>query len=282
MTMMFPSAALDQPTGATFARNRPLGPTSLRKSVIGLCVLSVLSGCAYNSGRPDRLASANGSLAGNARNGPGACTQLREEDIDTNYGGTVAEGVGVGAVIGAGLGALLGVLAGGDGKSAATGAAIGAAAGGTYGAVDGVQTANAKKQYALQEAQLDCQLVAAKADNAKLATLVAGMKKSVAETERQLATLEQDYAAKRVSKEAAQKELASIDDNTAQLQRSMAAMKARRDEYQQARNSTQQSANNSLDTQQLDQQISALNSQIAQAETDLNRLLDKRKVAQVG
>jgi hypothetical protein len=242
----------------------------------------MVSGCAYNSERPSSMNAPSQVAAQNVNAGPTECMNINEQTIDTGYDRTVAEGVGAGALIGAGLGALLGVLAGGDGKSAAIGAGIGAAAGGTYGAVDGMQTAKVKERYAVQEAQLDCQLVAAKTDNAKLATLVAGMRASVAETERQLAQLEQDYAAKRLSKDVAQQELASIDESTAQLQRSMGAMQQRRDEYQRAHDATQQSANNSLDSQDLDRQIVLLNTQIAAAERDLNRLLDKRKVAQVG
>jgi archaellum component FlaC len=247
----------------------------------------MVSGCAYNSERPSSMNAPtqqttvqNGN--GNANGGPTACMNINEQTIETGYDSTVAEGVGVGALVGAGLGALFGVLAGGDGKSAAIGAGVGAAAGGVYGAADGAQTARAKQRYAVQEAQLDCQLVAAKADNAKTATLVAGMRASVADTEKQLAQLEQDFAAKRLSIENAQRELASIDEGTEQLRRSMAALQKRRDEYKHARDTTQQSANNSLDSQELDRQIALLNSQIAAAEQDLNRLLDKRKVAQVG
>jgi len=246
-----------------------------RGSMAAVCALSlVVSACTTpNDAGPGSVAQTN--------NGPAACMQITSKDIDTNYGSTVAEGAAIWAVVGAAVGALAGAAAGG-GDGAATGAAIGGGAGAAYGTVSGVQTAEAKKQYALQEAQLDCQITAAKEDNAKLAKMVESTQAAVKQTEQQLADLEKAYAAKRLSREQAQKELASVDENTAQIQRSVAAMKKRRDEYQQARDNTQTAANNTLNTAEIDKQIASLNSQIAAAESDLNNLMDRRKVAQVG
>lgn len=218
-------------------------------------------------------------------NGPAACMQINADNIDTNYGGTVAEGAAIWGLVGAAVGALAGAATSNKknrGSGAATGAAIGAGAGLAYGSISGVQTAEAKKRYAVQEAQLDCQITAAKADNEKLAKMVTSMQAAVQQTEKKLADLESAYANKRMTKEQAQKELASVDESAAQIQRSVDAMKKRRDEYLQARDSTQNAANNSLNTAELDKQISQLNSQIASAERDLNRLMAQRKVAQVG
>jgi hypothetical protein len=256
-----------------FARNVNM---AFRIWVSGIGALAVaLSGCATpNEGRPNAAAQ-------NAGNGPAACMQINADNIDTNYGGTVAEGAAIWGLVGAAVGALAGAATGG-GRGAATGAAIGAGAGGAYGAVSGVQTAEAKKRYAVQEAQLDCQIAAAKADNEKLAKLVTSMQAAVQQTEKKLADLESAYANKRMSKEQAQKELASVDESAAQIKRSVDAMKKRRDEYLQARDSTQNAANNSLNTAELDKQISDLNKQIASAQSDLDRLMARRKVAQVG
>lgn len=238
-----------------------------------VCVLSVaLSGCA----------TAPTPLEQQAANGPQACMQITAKDIDSNYGGTVAEGAAIWAVVGGVAGALLGAATGGDSKSVAVGAAVGAAAGGAAGTVSGVQTAEAKKQYALQEAQLDCQITAAKADNEKLTKMVESTRAAVAQTEKRLADLETAYAAKRYSRDQAQKELASVDESTASIQHSVDAMNKRLGEYQQARENTQQAANNSLNTAELDKQIADLKMQIASAETDLDKLVTHRKVAQVG
>jgi len=170
----------------------------------------------------------------------------------------------------------------GNSRSIAEGAAIGGVAGAAGGAISGVQTANAKQQYALQEAQLDCQAKAAKADNEKLKRMVETTRAAVAQTEKQLADLEAAYAAKRTSRDEAQKELASVDESTASVQRNIDAMNKRLAEYQQARDSTMHASNNSLNTAELDKQIADLNTQIDAAEADLGRLVDHRKVAQVG
>jgi chromosome segregation ATPase len=134
----------------------------------------------------------------------------------------------------------------------------------------------------LQEAQLDCQIAAAKADNEKLTKMVESTRAAVAQTDKRLADLETAYAAKRYSRDQAQKELASVDESTASIQHSVDAMKKRLGEYQQARENTQQAANNSLNTAELDKQIADLKMQIASAETDLDKLVTHRKVAQVG
>src|SRR6185369_8790439 len=101
--------------------------------------------------------------------GVAACMNINEDQVPVNY----FETVGVATVAGAFLAALLGAAAGAvlskdSGKGARNGAIIGGVAGGALGAASGVQTAEQKKYYAVQLARYDCQLEAARDENAKL------------------------------------------------------------------------------------------------------------------
>ena len=58
------------------------------------------------------------------------------------------------------------------------------------GGIDGYGVAQQKKRYAVQEARLDCQLQAAKEDNAKLDKLLANLQTSISNNMKRIGELE--------------------------------------------------------------------------------------------
>jgi hypothetical protein len=59
-------------------------------------------------------------------------------------------------------------------------------------------------------------------------------------------------------------------------------MKSRKEQYETARDSNNQAADNSLDTAELDRNINDLNQKISEADSALDKLVERRKVAQIG
>jgi hypothetical protein len=251
-----------------------------QKGAVALSSLIVIaqfsSGCASTSEKLNYSARA-------AEGGPSECLKITQDDIDTNYGGTVTAGAILGGIAGTLLGVLAGAAAaaGGQDPSALVigGATAGFALGAGLGAADGVETAEKKEAYALQEAQLDCQTEALKDDNQEISKIVIAMKESTMEIESQLRELEAEYAAKRKSKADVEKDLAEIDDNSKQIERTISAMKTKRDTYVAARSKTQDAADGKLNTKELDQQIDTCNRKIQESEKLLENLLEHRKVA---
>ena len=214
-----------------------------------------------------------------AAGGPQQCNEITEDDVETDTASTTGGGVAVGAVLGAIFGALLGVAGGGDGRDVAAMAAVGAGAGGVVGGVDGYGVAQQKKRYAVQEARLDCQLQAAKEDNAKLDKLLANLQTSISNNMKRIGELEAEFKAKSMSAEEARMELASIDATTAQMERAVAQMKNRKQQYESARDANNKAADGKLNTVDLDRSISDLNNKIAEADAALNKMVERRKVA---
>ncbi len=237
-------------------------------------VLSLLCGCAVTSEKKELSVSTD-------EGGPSDCMKITVDDVDTNYSATVIVGTILGGAGGAIVGTLMAVATQ-DPTAIVTGAIAGAAIGTGMGAYSGVKTANSMEDYAVQEAQLDCQIEAAREDNERLSMLVEALRATVENTQLQLDDLETRYVAGRVSKDTALRELAAIDESTAQMNRSIASMKKRRDEYVDARTQTQNAAKDSLNTAELDKQISSYDAQIAASENELKRLIENRKVMPVG
>ena len=216
--------------------------------------------------------------------GVAACMNINEDQVPVNY----FETVGVATVAGAFLAALLGAAAGAvlskdSGKGARNGAIIGGVAGGALGAASGVQTAEQKKYYAVQLARYDCQLEAARTENANLKASGEALQASVDNLSNQLDQLENDYANKRITKAQAEKELAAIDADSVALKTRMTSMKANSEEYEQMASQTQQSAQGTrrkIDearVDELDRQIADMRDQNEELEREYDKLVERRK-----
>lgn len=209
------------------------------------------------------------------------CLAIDEDDVETNYGETVTVATILGGAGGALIGTVIAVVTR-DPSAIAAGAIAGAGFGAAEGAFSGVKTANQMKAYAVQEAQLDCQLATVKEGNERLSKLTASLNASLASNQKHLEELEELYVSKRVSKDEALKNLSQIDDATKQIERTISAVKKRRQQYIDARNQAQNAAEDHLDTTDIDKEIEIYNEQIHSSEEALQRLMDRRKVTYVG
>jgi chromosome segregation ATPase len=146
-----------------------------------------------------------------------------------------------------------------------------------------VQTAEQKKYYAVQLARYDCQLEAARNENANLKASGQALQASVDTLTHQLDQLEDDYANKRITKAQAEKELAAIDESAAALKTRLGSMKADTDQYQQMASQTQdmaQGTRRKIDearVDELDNQIADMRDQNEQLERQYDELLERRK-----
>lgn len=198
--------------------------------------------------------------------------RLREQ-ADT-FNQTVVEG----AVAGCAVGLLVGLLAAGNGQRG-QGAAIGCAAGAAMGGATGYYIADKQEQYANEEARLDSMTDDVRKDNQRLADMIATSRQVIAEDSRTLDTLNQKIASGQMSKDKAKQELARIDENTQYMQKTLAKLKEKHDEYVQARAQTQGTPQR---MQAMDKEIGTLEKQIAQLEGDINGLMQRRQVARIG
>jgi len=285
-------------------------PASARGLLLAAACVTAFQGggCAYSSGGPppgydpNRQAGAKpaqqGQQAQKASTNPQAgnfssvvqskglagCMSITEDQVPVNYFETVGVATVAGAFLAALLGAATGALLSNDrGRGAATGAVIGGVAGGALGGASGVQTAEQKKYYAVQLARYDCQLEAARNENANLKASGEALQNSVDTLTKQLDQLEDDYANKRITKAQAEKELAKIDADSAALKTRMNSMKANSEEYQQFASQTQdmaQGTRRKIDearVDQLDQQIADMRDQNEELEREYDRLVERRK-----
>ncbi len=274
-------------------------PAPARGFLLAVACLTVFQGggCAYSSGGPPPGYDPNRSAGAKTANvqpgnfgsvvksgGVSACMNIDEDQVPVNYFETVGVATAAGAVLLALLGAAAGAMMSNNaGRGAATGAVIGGVAGGALGAASGVQTAEQKKYYAVQLARYDCQLEAARDENAKLKASGEALQASVDTLSRQLDQLEDDYANKRITKAQAQKELAAIDADSAALKTRMTSMKANSEQYQQLASDTQQMAQGTrrkIDEARvdaLDQQIADMRDQNEELEREYDKLVERRK-----
>lgn len=208
--------------------------------------------------------------------------ELRMRQQTNDFNRTLAEGVAVGALTGAAAGAGIGALAGGNnrGSAALIGAGIGALVGSLAGYAAGSYYAKKKGKYADQEQLLDSMIADVQADNQKTQALVQDARTVAAADNQKLDKIKRDVAAKRISQEQAQKELAAIDSNRQVLEQSIASLSKRRDEWRQTAQEARADANNPR-LAQLDSEISKLDKQIALMQSELDAI-NARRVTVVG
>jgi prefoldin subunit 5 len=213
---------------------------------------------------------------------PLSLAEMRMRQQANDFDRTLAEGVAVGALGGAAAGAGIGALAGGDnrGSAALIGAGIGAVLGSLAGYTAGSYYAKKKGQYADQEQLLDSMIAEAQADNQKTEALLQDTQTIAAADKRKLDQIKRDLAAKRISQEQAQKELAAIDSNRQALETSIANLTKRQEEWRQAAQEARSDANNPRIVQ-LDYEIDRLDKQIALMQSELDAI-NARRLTVVG
>ncbi|MGQ0697104.1 MAG: hypothetical protein ACT4PZ_02565 [Panacagrimonas sp.] len=136
-----------------------------------------------------------------------------------------------------------------------------------------------RSQYANREQALNEMVKDAKADNAKLSSLIATTRQVVAEDKAEIDQVKRDIAAKKISRQDADKKLASVDANRAQLEKTLAGLRQRQQNWREIASSERQQGTK---TAALDAEIATLNKQIASMESALFELNDYRKISAVG
>ena len=201
--------------------------------------------------------------------------RMRAQAADFNR--TIAEGVVFGALLGAMAGAAAGaaVKSKNRGEGAAIGAAIGALAGGVLGGAAGSYYADKKQQYANEEQRLDSILADLRQQNTELAQLVDSTRTVVAADQQRLGQIDHDLAARRISRQQAQQQLAEVDGNIRFLQQTVSTLRERRADWQ-AVADTARTDTSSARIQQMDQEINRLEQQIQLIEGELNALTSRR------
>jgi len=236
-----------------------------RIGCVGLSLVLLLAGCAGTAETGEPLTPAQASM--------------RQQSAD--YNRTILEGVGVGALGGAARGAGIGAVASSNnrGMGALIGAAIGAVAGGIAGGVTGSYYANKKQEYANEEQRLDAVIADIASENQKLEALNRTTQDVVAEDKRKLDSIEQDLAAKKITKAQAQRELASIDGDRRVIEQTITNLKKRRDEWKQVAVQARQEATSgtgNAKVAEIDREIEQLSQQIALMQGELEALTSRR------
>ena len=230
---------------------------------LGVAVISlaiIVSGCAqrqthHPSGRPFTPAE-----------------QRLRDQADT-FNQTVLEGCAAGAVAGTAGGA----LAGRDWKTALIGAVIGTA----IGCGAGAYIANIQEQRTLDEQQMDKVIADVRADNERLTGLVNTAQDVIAADKAKIEQIDRQLATGQISMAQARSEMASVDENQRYLESTLGNVRLRQNEWKEVaaearrRGDTQKVA-------EMDREIVKLETQVASLESELDTLVERRRVSPVG
>ncbi len=157
-------------------------------------------------------ASACQTAGGGSANDPNLTPAQRELRAEADrFNQTVGEGAVIGAIGGALLGALVS-------DNRATGALIGAAAGAAVGAGTGYFVASQNQQYATREQQIRAQIQAAQQDVARYGRVVASTQRVVDQHKTNIASLNAQYRAGRVTAQQFRAQTAGVRDDIVAIQ----------------------------------------------------------------
>jgi DNA repair exonuclease SbcCD ATPase subunit len=205
--------------------------------------------------------------------------QRLREDANT-FNETVLGGVAYNAAVGAALGALVGYLhSGGDLKQMLVYSSAGIAAGGVYGLIDGYRTAN--KQEAARRQVREVELITDKvrAENDQIEQSIKTAETVVSETRTKAAEVEQKLQNQEITTVQAESELQNHRDNIAELDKLIAGLQKRQDEYKQVADSIRQEGE---DTSELDAQIAASSQRLAELQSEREVLAQSLEVTRIG
>lgn len=242
-----------------------INKTILRPVAAAVAACFLLAACASDGNKPG--SGPNGQLTPEEQ-------RLRQQ-ADT-FNQTVVEG----AVVGCIAGTLLGLLVAGK-NNRGEGAAVGCAAGAAVGGGAGAYVADKQEEYANTEQRYNAMIDDVHKDNERLAGLIQTARSTIATDKGRIEQIDADLAAKKITMDQAKARMARVDDNTAYLQKTIASLKDRRDKYV-AANQQSQAGTSTAQRAKMDQEIKNLEGQIAQLDDQLNSLVARRKVSNVG
>jgi hypothetical protein len=201
--------------------------------------------------------------------------RMRQQADD--YNRTIAEGIAVGAAGGAATGALAGLAAcRGKLDCMLIGMAIGAVLGAGLGGFGGKYYADKKERYANEEQRLDAMAADFRANNKKLEEEIALTRTVIIDNKKRLDRVNKDLAAQVVSREQAQKELATIDSNRAFLQGRVQELKKLRNDFLEVAQQARADSANNPRVIQMDNEINNMERQITLLQNELDALNSRR------
>lgn len=225
--------------------------------VLGVSLALLLNACVSTPTRDDGSYVSSSSLTPSEQ-------RLREQssglDAKTSIQGCVA---------GAVAGALLGMLS--DGKREQN-MMIGAAAGCAVGFAANAYVQSKRQQYQNTERRIAAITEDVRADNARVAALIATSEEVIANDRNRLTQINESYQAKAASTEQAKRELASVKANRDHLNSTVSSLKTKQADWVEVAALERQAGS---DTSPLDQEIDLLQRRIAGLEKEV-ALIDQQ------
>lgn len=200
-----------------------------------------------------------------------ASQQMRNDSKFVNQ--SYLEACGVGAVAGGIIGYLV------DKK--AKGALVGAGAGCVVAMGANYWLQGQRKQAAYKEEEMQQMLTTLQDENRKLSSLVNSSKAVVAEDRRKIEQIDAAYRKKQISLEEAKKQMAEVDDNQQHLEKTLANLEERKNNWKQLGSKLRQSQPGSQSAA-VDAEIASLEKKIAVLKTELSSLEQTRRVSSIG
>ncbi|KXU35740.1 hypothetical protein AXE65_06070 [Ventosimonas gracilis] len=137
-----------------------------------------------------------------------------------------------------------------------------------------------RAQYANTEERLDAAIADVRKDNQQLQSLTATARQVINDDRQKIKKIKEDIAKNQVQREQAQQQLAQIDANTAYLKKTLAEVKSREQEWQKIAAAEQQTSGTRIDL--LNAEISRMQQQRSQLESEIDQLYTQRSAIQLG
>jgi len=137
-----------------------------------------------------------------------------------------------------------------------------------------------RAQYANTEDRLDAYIVDVRRDNQQLQSLSATARQVIADDRRAIEQIRRDIAANRVQHAQAQRRLTQIDTNTTYLQRTLANVRAKEQEWVKVAQVERRNGGPRVD--RLDAEINRMRQHAAQLEAEIDQLYRQRSAIRLG
>jgi hypothetical protein len=250
------------------------------RKVMGAVLASsiLLSGC-MGTGPDSGSFSMAGLFGTGQKQALTPAEQRLREDANT-FNKTVLGGVAYNAMVGAALGAIVGYLhSGGDLRQTAIYSGAGVAAGGVYGLIDGYRTATKQEAARRQVHEVEVMTDKVMEENRQIEQSIQTAQAVVAENTSKIAEVEQKLQNQEITQAQAQAELQGYRSNIAELDKLIAGLQKRQDEYKQVADSIRQEGE---DTSTLDAQIAESAQRLAQLQSERDLLAQSLEVTRIG
>ena len=138
-----------------------------------------------------------------------------------------------------------------------------------------------RKQYANDEERLEQMIADVHADNERLARIIQSAEEVIAEDKNRMDEIDKAYKQKQMTTEQARQEMQQVDDNRAFLEETLANLKKREAEWIKVADA-ERDKQSEADMAAMDREIDGLQNQIADLESDLEILVNRRSVSPIG